>query len=247
MTSTCEKTLPVEWKNLKGVIFDIDGTLVESAEAHYQALKEILQEANYQGATRPAAAARCPSRVHIGCTPALRPQRPSRSRPARKTIARRCRLRESMPPGSCCQGLCAREWSALCSKSCRCATGGGGKWGRSPSLPGEPANCRLSCLHSNHWHLVAPLAEALISHEVHGFCNCQERMALVPAGYVFVPRTSTFCGWSGSWGPPRSRRMCCCSEQCCLLRHVRGRHWLLRRAWTARAPWPGQRHQCQLV
>lgn len=49
-TASKQKALPVVWTKIRGVIFDIDGTMVNSGQPHYEALSEVLAEARYKGA-----------------------------------------------------------------------------------------------------------------------------------------------------------------------------------------------------
>ncbi|KAG2494256.1 hypothetical protein HYH03_007611 [Edaphochlamys debaryana] len=47
--STAVAACPVDFGSIRGVLFDVDGTLVESDPLHFKAFQEILQEVGYNG------------------------------------------------------------------------------------------------------------------------------------------------------------------------------------------------------
>jgi len=49
MTQGGEQQLPVKWSELKGILFDVDGTLTHSDDLHYVAFRKLLVELGFQG------------------------------------------------------------------------------------------------------------------------------------------------------------------------------------------------------
>ena len=43
-------SLPVEWSNVRGIMFDVDGTLTHSDDLHFVAFNTLLMEMGFNGA-----------------------------------------------------------------------------------------------------------------------------------------------------------------------------------------------------
>jgi hypothetical protein len=41
--------LPVPWKQVAGILFDVDGTLTHSDDLHFKAFVDLLQKENFKG------------------------------------------------------------------------------------------------------------------------------------------------------------------------------------------------------
>lgn len=50
MAEQVDTVAPIVWQEVKGILFDVDGTLVDSDELHFQAFVDLLQELNWEGA-----------------------------------------------------------------------------------------------------------------------------------------------------------------------------------------------------